>query len=115
MGLTINQIAKALEKSNGINAEAGRILGVTGQAIADRVRKSKKLQAVKEDVIEGTLDRAENKLIKAIDRGDLKAVMFYLRTIGKGRGYTERQEVTGQDGAPLVHIYMPDNGRDDNP
>jgi hypothetical protein len=37
---------------------------------------------------------------------------------GKERGYSERRELTGSNGAPLqmgeVKIYIPDNGRDKN-
>lgn len=34
-------------------------------------------------------------------RPDVLAVMFHLKTKGKGRGYIERQEITGKDGSSL--------------
>ncbi len=45
------------------------------------------------DVFEGVLDLAEAKLIEKIERGDLTAIIFYLKTIGKKRGYVEKMEV----------------------
>jgi hypothetical protein len=33
---------------------------------------------------------------------DASAVIFFLKTKGKKRGYIERSEVTGKDGAPIV-------------
>jgi hypothetical protein len=42
------------------------------------------------------------------------AVCFTLKTIGKGRGYVERNEVTGANGKDFIPpiIYIPSNGRD---
>lgn len=54
-------------------------------------------------------DIAENALYKAIKDGELSAVKFYLTTKGKGRGYTERKEVGGKDGADIVLRVIYDN------
>ncbi len=37
-------------------------------------------------------DIAEQKLLEAIENGDLRAVMFYLKTRAKDRGYSEKFE-----------------------
>jgi len=50
---------------------------------------------------ESLVDRAESKLMEAVDKGELKAVLFVLETMGKERGWTKRTEVTGADGAAL--------------
>jgi hypothetical protein len=44
------------------------------------------------------VDVAESKLMAKIDAGDTTAIIFFLKTQGKGRGYVERQEVTGAEG-----------------
>jgi hypothetical protein len=43
-------------------------------------------------------------LFKLIKEGNVAATIFYLKTQGKQRGYIERQEVTGADGAPIIEI-----------
>ena len=40
--------------------------------------------------------------------GNLGAIIFFLKTQGKERGYTERQEITGADGTALVIEYVND-------
>ena len=39
------------------------------------------------------LDKAEQNIFEAVERGDLRASWFVLRTLGKDRGYAERTEV----------------------
>jgi undecaprenyl pyrophosphate synthase len=48
------------------------------------------------------VDKAELKLEQAIDAGEQWAITFTLRTLGKERGYVERQEVTGAAGGPVA-------------
>ena len=47
------------------------------------------------------LDFAESKLFQKIKEGDSTAILFYLKTQGKARGYIERSEVTGANGGPV--------------
>lgn len=46
-----------------------------------------------EDIQEGLLDLAENKLQDAINKNNLTAIIFFLKTKGRSRGYIERQEI----------------------
>ncbi len=55
-----------------------------------------------DEVAEGILDGMEQILIDAAKNDNLTAVIFYLKCKGKGRGYVERQEVTGKEGKPLT-------------
>jgi len=42
---------------------------------------------------EQMLDLAENKLATKINDGDTTALIFFLKTQGKSRGYVEKQEI----------------------
>jgi len=48
------------------------------------------------------VDTAEVMLAKAVAAGDIRAITFTLATKGKGRGYSQRTEITGADGGALV-------------
>ena len=52
-------------------------------------------------VKEYTLDAVENELFKKITGGDTKAIIFYLQTKGRSRGFGNKLEVTGEDGGPI--------------
>lgn len=54
-----------------------------------------------DNVSDFCIDHVEHQLHKNIDAGDTTAMIFYLKTIGKKRGYIERSEVTGADGGPV--------------
>lgn len=87
------QILKALEKSRGLVARAARALKMTPRAIYYRLEQNPALAEALNDIREVRLDDAEFELSKAIDRGEAWAVCFYLKTIGRKRGFIERQEV----------------------
>lgn len=88
---TVAQVLAAIEKGH-TGAAAARILGCAAQTVrnyADRyptVRKA--LDGERDDII----DYAELGLRKAVLSGQPWAIAFALKTLGKKRGYVERQE-----------------------
>lgn len=92
MGI-VSGILKTLEKDYGIK--------VTRNAIYERRYSNKKIADAFEEAEELTLDVAENRLKSAINEGNMSAVLFYLKTKGKNRGYAERKEVTGINGEAI--------------
>ena len=48
------------------------------------------------------VDLAEQKLWESIQHGEPWGITLCLKTLGKDRGYVERQEVSGQAGTPLT-------------
>lgn len=90
---TIEQVEKALRKSQGLQTGAAKILGVTCQAISSRIKKSEYLQKVQNEIVENMLDASENVVHHHIVKEkNLTAAFFYLKTKGKHRGYVEKQQ-----------------------
>jgi len=52
---------------------------------------------------ERMIDFAESKLYQNIKAGDNTAIIFYLKTQAKHRGYIERSELSGIGGEPIQH------------
>lgn len=91
--VTIEQIEKALEKNAGILSLTAKHLEVvygikiTRQALSYRVKKSKRLQNVRDEARETILDKAEGVLFTELAKGNWKVALSLLRTLGKNRGY----------------------------
>jgi hypothetical protein len=99
--LTIDEIADAIRSEHGMITRAAAKLNVSRISINKRVKRSQELQAVLQDAREGVLDDAETGLWIAIQNHEAWAIAFTLRTIGRHRGYVERQEIAGADGNEL--------------
>lgn len=100
---TSAQVAAALDKSRGLVSVAARALGISRTTLYAYVEKDPALQAALSDARELTTDVAEAKLFQAVEKGEAWAICFYLKTQGKGRGYVERQEHTGEGGGAVQH------------
>jgi len=109
MALSETQIIDSLRKNAGFVAVTARSLGVTYQAIANRLYKSEMLAAALESIRESHLDLAESQLLIKIKEGELSAITFYLDRIGKHRGYVKREEQSGPDGGPIQMQNVPLN------
>ena len=98
---TVDIIA-ALEKTHGMIYLAAKELACSPHTIYRRAEKEKKVQDIINSYRGQLIDKAELKLEQAVMAGEPWAVQFSLRTIGKSRGYVERNEVTGADGGAIV-------------
>lgn len=104
MALTVKQLAEAIEKCGGNVAEAARSLKVTRWALQKRIANNKELQQLVADAREETVDLAESMAKQQIREGNTAMIIFTLKTLGKERGYVERQEITGKDGDILIKL-----------
>lgn len=86
-----------LNKAYGNLTAAARSLGVTRKALYNWVERDEELQQAVRDARESIIDIAENKLLQAINSGDMTAIIFTLKTLGKARGYIETKEVKVSD------------------
>ena len=59
------------------------------------------------------LDLCENKLASEVNKGNITAIIFTLKTIGKSRGYVERAEVMNDGKMEIIVKYA--DGKRNNP
>ena len=87
------EFLKELKKHNGIISYACDATGVS-RTVVNRWRKQDVLfSGAFDDIVEDAVDFVEMQLFKHMKRGSTGAVIFYLKTKGKHRGYIERSEV----------------------
>lgn len=102
MTYTTDQIIEALRATNGLISLAARSLNCSPNTIYHRAKTTKAVRDVIQNARGELIDMAEARLRTMVIASDPWAVGFVLRTLGKERGYTERLEVTGEDGEPIA-------------
>ncbi len=83
----------AAADSGGVQSIVAQRLEVSRQSVSVYIKKHEDMKAVLELERERIIDKAESELFKAADRGEKWAIDKILRTIGKNRGYIEKQEL----------------------
>ena len=102
-----SEIEKAIVKAFGNLSIAAKSLQVDRHTIYKWIEE----EGLEQAVIDGRnsrIDFVESKLDQKIDGGDTTAIIFFLKTQGKSRGYVERQEVTGAEGQKLFQVTIVD-------
>jgi hypothetical protein len=99
---TAAQVEQALIETKGMMFIAAQRLGCDPETIRNYCRRYPSVQAAKDAQRGAMIDLAELKLWQAIQEGEAWGITLCLKTLGKDRGYVERQELTGQDGQGMV-------------
>jgi hypothetical protein len=99
--LTIDGVAEALRRLNGNQAAVGRAFGVTRSSVNEFIKNHPELKSVEQECKQSFIDNVESAIYSQALKGNVTAQIFILKTIGKDRGYVERNEYTGKDGEPL--------------
>lgn len=94
------ETARAILEARGNLTRAAAALGMTRQAVYHRAREYPDVAAAIIEAREARKDRVEDALQNRIDSGDTTAIIFFLKTQAKDRGYVERSELGGPDGGP---------------
>lgn len=107
---------KRPEKQNLIDAILSRRGNIT--KIAELLQTSRKsvgkwikdyeLQDVVDESRNARIDDYEHHLDKAAKEGNVSAIIFFLKTQGKERGYVERQEYEIQGGSIPIDAWIKD-------
>lgn len=85
-----SRFLKAFKESLGVISYACDKANVSRQTYYDWIKKDEEFARNAENVEEESVDLAESKLKIAINEGNITAILFYLKTKGKKRGYVEQ-------------------------
>ncbi len=88
-----SQVAEALQQSHGLQTLAAEALKCSRATIRNYIKDHTIVAEAYDEGREVVLDVAESKLINAIYADKEWAIKFYLSTVGKSRGYTQKQEI----------------------
>ena len=112
MGNNINTIRhnkkrllEALEKSLGIVSHACVSVGILRSTFYNYKSSDKEFRDAVDELENVGLDFAEGKLMQEIKKGNITAIIFYLKCKGKKRGYIDRadNEMTGN----VINVITP--------
>ena len=99
--LTKEQIEGALYTTKGLLSLTAEKLGVTRRTIYNYIERYPELALVRDDAREKMVDTAELALESAVLEKQGWAVALVLKTLGRHRGYVDRQEIAGAAGGPV--------------
>ena len=106
------EVLAHISESKGQLEPLERILNCTRGALRDLIRECPELQTELDDELERMKDRIIAAMMdEAIDggKGSDRTRDLLLKAIARDRGFGEKLEVTGADGAPLVVLHSSAN------
>ncbi len=104
---------EALEKSLGVVSVACRTVGIARNTHYEYYKNDAEYRRNVDSIADIALDFAESKLHKNIENGSDTAIIFYLKTKGKKRGYVERQEIEQTNIQRVINWNVVDNDTND--
>lgn len=88
-----NALIEALREADGNMAQVARQFHCTRALVWQHVDRDPKLRELTDELTETFIDEAESQLFKLIREGNPAAIIFYLKTKARHRGYSERLEL----------------------
>jgi hypothetical protein len=86
-------LIELIRKYKGFVTAVCRASDMSRQNFYKRLQNNTDMQDALADAREEIIDLAESKLIRLIEDLNPQAIMFALKTIGRDRGYIEKQEI----------------------
>jgi len=103
-GFTADEFIKAIEGSGGFVTTIARRVGCSRTTVYNAMERYATVKQAIQDEKDSLKDMAEGELLKQIKGGNTTAVIFYLKTQAKDRGYVEKQEIEHQNAVPIERI-----------
>lgn len=115
---TLGEIEVAIRLAKGNLTEAAELLNTTRLVLDRKINTNPSLRMAMKSIREEFLDLTEQKLRESVEEGNLSAVTFVLKTIGRQRGYGdtstlvhEIEEGTIRDAAQLIDAMRKGAGK----
>lgn len=96
----------ALERSLGIITSACRMVNISRETHYRWMREDKRYKDDVDMISEMVLDFAESKLHEEIKGNNITAIIFYLKSKGRHRGYVESVDKTKTEEIPIFNITI---------
>jgi hypothetical protein len=87
------QVVQALEASAGMVATAARKLGIHRQTIYNMIKSDPTIKDERQRIRDEVVDLAEATLLGLIRDKNVSAIIFFLKTQGRNRGYVENAQI----------------------
>lgn len=84
---------KHFETSKGVISIACKKSRISRQTYYNWIKQDNDFKEKVHDISEEQIDYVESKLIENIEKNDTTAIIFYLKTKAKERGYTDKTQV----------------------
>lgn len=97
MDLKKKAMLEALHKTLGVITPACKSVGIARQTHYDWINNDPEYKKAVQELPEIALDFVEAQNYKQIKEGNTAAIIFYLKTKGKSRGYVERTETVNRN------------------
>lgn len=104
--MTVPAVLAALIEHKGNVSRTAKVFYRTTSRMRDFIATKPELVAALDDLRENILDKAEDNVFTAVEAGDLGQSNMVLQTLGKKRGWTNKLEITGEDGKPFAPMTV---------
>lgn len=98
----VERYLRLIEEHRGNKSAMAREEGVTRTQLSDYIDSTPELLSALQDWRQGIIDKSEDNIFVAAEKGDLASSKMIVATLGKDRGWVPREEQTGKDGMPLI-------------
>lgn len=83
-------LLQKLEANKGLIYAACRDMGICAREYYNLCEKDEEFRQAALEIIQRQVDHVESKLFDLIDKGDTTAIIYYLKSKAKDRGYGEK-------------------------
>jgi len=111
---TVEQIQDAIKDSAGIISVIAKRLDCQWHTCKKYIESYDETKQSLQDEIAKNIDKAESVILTSLNEGDIQTAKWFLQTIGKNRGYSEKQEIqhSGKIDNKIEVILVNDENKD---